>query len=232
MRLTCPNCAARYEIAEDALPDTGRDVQCSDCGHTWFARRPGSFAPLPPTTRPRPAPKMDPKPYPADDRAPQTPKLSAESKAVLQAEVSREMAARQAHADAELERQEDLGLDDLPPADRPKGRDALPDVAIDDTMDAGLDAMEPRDAALDDAATPAARARSRWRFHAGFWTAVLVVAGLACLYILADQIPPVMPAAEQPLAGYVAWVDGLRSWLSDQAATVQSWLDATVTQSE
>lgn len=36
MRLTCPNCDAQYEVAEDAIPPGGRDVQCSNCGHAWF----------------------------------------------------------------------------------------------------------------------------------------------------------------------------------------------------
>lgn len=36
MRLICPNCGAQYEVAADSVPATGRDVQCSNCGHTWF----------------------------------------------------------------------------------------------------------------------------------------------------------------------------------------------------
>ncbi|KII14467.1 zinc-ribbon domain-containing protein [Phaeobacter sp. S60] len=36
MRLTCPNCAAQYEVPDDVIPDDGRDVQCSNCGQTWF----------------------------------------------------------------------------------------------------------------------------------------------------------------------------------------------------
>ncbi|SDX30786.1 zinc-ribbon domain-containing protein [Roseicitreum antarcticum] len=36
MRLICPNCDAHYEVGDDAIPDTGRDVQCSACGHAWF----------------------------------------------------------------------------------------------------------------------------------------------------------------------------------------------------
>ncbi len=36
MRLICPNCGAQYEIGDDVIPDDGRDVQCSNCGHTWF----------------------------------------------------------------------------------------------------------------------------------------------------------------------------------------------------
>ncbi len=38
MRLICPNCGAQYEVANDAIPAAGRDVQCSNCGHAWFQR--------------------------------------------------------------------------------------------------------------------------------------------------------------------------------------------------
>ncbi|QIE46792.1 hypothetical protein G5B38_15370 [Pseudohalocynthiibacter aestuariivivens] len=40
MRLTCPNCGAQYEIPEDVIPHDGRDVQCSNCGDTWFQQHP------------------------------------------------------------------------------------------------------------------------------------------------------------------------------------------------
>lgn len=40
MRLACPNCDARYEVADDAIPEGGRDVQCSNCGHAWFQLSP------------------------------------------------------------------------------------------------------------------------------------------------------------------------------------------------
>ena len=36
MRLTCPSCGAQYEVPDDVIPDEGRDVQCSNCGNTWF----------------------------------------------------------------------------------------------------------------------------------------------------------------------------------------------------
>jgi len=38
MRLICPNCGAQYEVDASVIPDGGRDVQCSNCGHTWFQR--------------------------------------------------------------------------------------------------------------------------------------------------------------------------------------------------
>ena len=44
MRLICPNCGAQYEIADDVIPAAGRDVQCSNCGHTWFERPGASVA--------------------------------------------------------------------------------------------------------------------------------------------------------------------------------------------
>ncbi len=43
MRLVCPNCGAQYEVPDDVIPTTGRDVQCSNCGHTWF-ENPGASA--------------------------------------------------------------------------------------------------------------------------------------------------------------------------------------------
>ncbi|XDA97801.1 zinc-ribbon domain-containing protein [Sulfitobacter sp. LCG007] len=40
MRLICPNCDAQYEVPEAVMPPEGRDVQCSNCGQTWFQEHP------------------------------------------------------------------------------------------------------------------------------------------------------------------------------------------------
>lgn len=40
MRLTCPNCGAQYEVPDEVIPTEGRDVQCSNCGTTWFQTHP------------------------------------------------------------------------------------------------------------------------------------------------------------------------------------------------
>ncbi len=40
MRLTCPNCDAQYEVPDEVVPTEGRDVQCSNCGNTWFQYHP------------------------------------------------------------------------------------------------------------------------------------------------------------------------------------------------
>lgn len=42
MRLVCPNCDAQYDVPDDIIPDGGRDVECSNCGHTWFEAGPQS----------------------------------------------------------------------------------------------------------------------------------------------------------------------------------------------
>lgn len=42
MRLVCPNCGAQYEVDDRVIPQGGRDVQCSNCGHTWFQRPNGA----------------------------------------------------------------------------------------------------------------------------------------------------------------------------------------------
>ncbi len=45
MRLTCPNCGAQYEVPDDVIPAEGRDVQCSNCGDTWFQAHPDALLP-------------------------------------------------------------------------------------------------------------------------------------------------------------------------------------------
>jgi predicted Zn finger-like uncharacterized protein len=63
MRLVCPNCEAKYEVPDDAIPDTGRDVQCANCGHAWFQMRPrpaGAAATEPVAVESDPAPAAEP----------------------------------------------------------------------------------------------------------------------------------------------------------------------------
>lgn len=37
IRLICPDCGTEYQIPETAVPDGGRDVECSECGRIWHA---------------------------------------------------------------------------------------------------------------------------------------------------------------------------------------------------
>jgi predicted Zn finger-like uncharacterized protein len=49
MILTCPACAARYRLADDAIPPEGRIVRCASCQHSWHEK------PAPPAPAPAPA---------------------------------------------------------------------------------------------------------------------------------------------------------------------------------
>ncbi|EEW60689.1 putative zinc finger/thioredoxin [Ruegeria sp. TrichCH4B] len=75
MRLICPNCGAQYEVPEDVIPENGRDVQCSNCGDTWFQpsaqmladQDEAKTAPAAPARQPEPEyvePEPDPVPEP------------------------------------------------------------------------------------------------------------------------------------------------------------------------
>lgn len=55
MRLICPNCDAQYEVPDEVMPAAGRDVQCSNCGQTWFQHHPDN------------APEEDEAGFPHDD---------------------------------------------------------------------------------------------------------------------------------------------------------------------
>lgn len=79
MRLICPNCDAQYEVPDNVIPEAGRDVQCSDCGNTWF-QEPASAASAPQE--------------PAFERQAIPPEVSE----ILQEEAAFEQAAREREA--------------------------------------------------------------------------------------------------------------------------------------
>ena len=75
MRLICPNCSAQYEIDATMIPDEGRDVQCSNCGHTWFELPPPAEAQGKPDI-PEDAPEPEPETY--DDPVPEAEEVAFE----------------------------------------------------------------------------------------------------------------------------------------------------------
>ncbi|MDJ0627929.1 MAG: zinc-ribbon domain-containing protein [Rhodobacter sp.] len=119
MRLICPNCDAQYEVDDNVIPEGGRDVQCSNCGHTWFQRPPHLDADLADDLEEAPledAGLEEPGPQePAEEARPaaepQPRALDPEIANVLREEAERETKARQAEAEG-LETQPDLGLED------------------------------------------------------------------------------------------------------------------------
>ncbi|MFN4129578.1 MAG: zinc-ribbon domain-containing protein [Paracoccaceae bacterium] len=126
MRLICPNCDAQYEVDDNAIPEAGRDVQCSNCGHAWFQIREAVAEDLSDDLYREPEPVAD---VPAavaqtdaeaedDDEAATPPPaglapvqrtLDEGVLAILREEAEREMAARRAET-ATIEMQGDLGL--------------------------------------------------------------------------------------------------------------------------
>ncbi len=73
MRLTCPNCGARYEVDDALIPPEGRDVQCSDCFTIWFQAGPRKPHMAPPPPRPPLVEEPTPEPEVAPDQAEETP---------------------------------------------------------------------------------------------------------------------------------------------------------------
>ena len=127
MRLICPNCDAQYEVDDGAIPEAGRDVQCSNCGHAWFQAREvpaqdlsddlyGEPEPEPVADVPAAIDQTDEgydeeeasAPRPAGP-APVKRSLDEGVLAILREEAEREMAARRADATG-IEMQGDLGL--------------------------------------------------------------------------------------------------------------------------
>tara|TARA_R110002049_G_scaffold23781_3_gene84481 strand:- start:91362 stop:92183 length:822 start_codon:yes stop_codon:yes gene_type:complete len=119
MRLICPNCDAQYEVPDEVMPQAGRDVQCSNCGQTWFQHHPDNTpdadedaaleadAPAPDEeTAPPPPPPAPPQP------APERRQLDPEVADILRQEAEAEHEARRARASDPLESQPDLGLDE------------------------------------------------------------------------------------------------------------------------
>ena len=75
MRLICPNCSAQYEIDATMIPVEGRDVQCSNCGHTWFELHPAAEATE--SVTPETASYDAPEPEPDEDLAEEEPQSNA-----------------------------------------------------------------------------------------------------------------------------------------------------------
>lgn len=132
MRLTCPNCDAQYEVPDEVIPTSGRDVQCSNCGQTWFQHHPdhapeeedeplavdtGTDDPDEEVTEAPPPPTNAPP-------SPQRRKLDPAVADILRQEAEAEFEARKRAQSAPIETQPDLGLDEADNAPRETEDDA------------------------------------------------------------------------------------------------------------
>jgi predicted Zn finger-like uncharacterized protein len=251
MRLICPNCGAQYEVDDKVIPETGRDVQCSNCGHTWFQRPAHLDADL--------AEELGqelPAAEESDADAPAAAKprrsLDPETANVLREEAAREAEARRAEASG-METQPDLGLDDTAEDTAAKSAAArarmarLRGLEADDT-DAGLDRSRRerlpdideinstlRASPEDDLSAPGAKASvesqakpRRRGFRLGFSLAVLVVAGGALVYRFAPQIVDSVPQAEPYLTAYVDWANATRVQVNGLVETAAAWINVKI----
>lgn len=168
MRLVCPNCDAEYEIDPSVIPEAGRDVQCSNCGHAWFQTSPSVEAaeadeaalfdsPVPvdvPVTPRGPAPALPPQTQPAPRGLDET------VLAVLREEAEREAAARRNEA-VPLETQTEMGLappaPSRTPAPEPQSADPLSADPLPAPRPADLPPMAEPNAPLSPAARRVAR---------------------------------------------------------------------------
>jgi predicted Zn finger-like uncharacterized protein len=237
MRLTCPACGAVYDVPDDAIPVTGREVECSDCGAVWLARKPAG------TEAERPADNRF-----AIERA-LAFAVTAE-KAAPEAQIPRNSTPDDLASDED----EDDETSPTSPAAAPKRRPlddsilrilreeaeretrarAAERTPVEIQPDLGLTVAQPgppspivppppqpeakpRTPAPRSAPAPDSPAPSRDRFGTGFLLAIGLSAAALYTYVAAPGIATEFPGLAPVLTHYVSFVDSLRLWLSEAA---------------
>lgn len=231
MRLVCPNCDAQYEVADEAIPADGRDVQCSACGTMWFHQPSGPLELVaraePPVYAPPEALSEVPTEAPAEPSPPEVQPsrrtLDEKLLAVLREEAEREAAARRAETARGIETQPDLGLDAVPPLPRQtRPRDVFPDIEeINSTLRPAVahDGLQPMPEAAPDPRDGAA-------FRQGFLLMVALGGLVLATYLLAPQLVRQVPQAAPALDAFTAVVDQLRltldGWMQQATAALKA----------
>lgn len=210
MRLICPGCSAHYDVPDDAIPATGREVVCSLCDHVWMhapaAADPLEADPIPPEFNSAPA--VPDSPGPSDRRT-----LDAAVRAILQEEAARELERITAEKTKAA-----LALPDTaPPA--PVAGTAAPPPAPTAVLRAVADKP-----ALPPAAPPAQIQIAPRGFRRGFGVMAVIVALALAPYLLAPQIRAAAPQLEAPLTSYTRVIDDLRLRLQQAATRAGDWL--------
>lgn len=234
MRLTCPNCSARYEVDDTLVPPEGRDVQCSNCSTTWF--QPGNRArveePGAPGATAQPAPRRDLDPELRDILREEREREEQLRRAAAPVEEQEEMALDSASAaasapdpapeppqdsDTEADAIRQMVAEDQAPdaAQRHGGRELFPDIEeINSTLRATTD-RDAGDAATSDIDSMDRRPRRKRGFRLGFFLMVFLAAMAIGAYAYAPEISAALPQAEPVLSTYATQVNDLRFRLDD-----------------
>lgn len=240
MRITCPNCGAHYEVADDVIPANGRDVQCSSCGNTWFQR--GLLAEASSETTQEPQIDDDqsteietdaPENAPEDEQSDQSeaveptaepPEVTGERAGldkgvadILRSEAERETAERTQGVD--LDSGLDAAITNITEDPANQGNEQI-NVDMSDENDMARSELLPdieeinstlASDNVDDPETAVdVEIKNKNGFRRGFIFAVVVFAILALIYVFARQIADAVPQTASVLSGYVDWVNALR----------------------
>lgn len=254
MRLICPNCSAQYDIANDAIPEGGRDVQCSSCAHTWFqTEKPVVAGRSPSETLVGAAPADNPETL---ERKP----LDSSISDILREEVQHEKQARNVDdgappptqaetappvVDAEETRKriaqmtQQEGGTPAREANTPARVAAAATGAV--ATDANLRAvpsideinasLRARAEASDTSGLTEAEkneAVKRSGFRRGFFFVLILLAILITPYFFQDQINANLPQLSPYMATYVDMIDQLRLWLNEQAQSIQGLIEGFI----
>lgn len=242
MRLICPNCGAQYEIDANLIPAAGRDVQCSDCGHTWLETPGASLAreaepARKAETQPDPIAEPQPEPEPAGyedldglpldmgdavvsvSPAAQESPDSLPTKTPAQPALSDNVAQilrEEADYERQQRRREAEQIETQPDLDlhvaAPTRRELLPNI---EEINSSLRGE-------DDPATTVKTPQRRSGFWAGFLFIVLIALLALLAYLFAPQISETVPEAKPALDGYVIWVNEMRLRLFEIVETMQA----------
>lgn len=240
MRLVCPNCDAEYEVDASAIPDGGRDVQCSNCGHAWFQLPPEVEAEIAaeealydapaaaaPAVAARGGQPQPHEPEPAAVEEPVRRSIDESVLSVLREEAEREVEARKTEVPT-VEVQAELGLE-APAAGgavarrlaRLKGVTAA-DAAHPQARREMFPEIEEINSTLrasserrsgDAAAVAETMSQSRAKrggFRSGFVLMLVLGVALLAVYVMAPKLAQQIPAASGALTAYVAAVDAAR----------------------
>ncbi|MEO3413358.1 zinc-ribbon domain-containing protein [Roseovarius sp. CAU 1744] len=141
MRLTCPNCGAQYEVPDEVIPETGRDVQCSNCGDTWFQLHPSQQTAEETEAAEKPHPGWDsPEDEPEEEFAPEEEEPASDEVEEPEVEIEDDRAPEpetepEEEAAAPEATDMDEPVDEEGDDEEPEAHDDMPEPAIEEAPD-------------------------------------------------------------------------------------------------